>query len=119
MPAFQPYWGKLAVRNDRGDRENVGIIRSPIRASILPDLTALGVTCSPSQANFLLATVPASGRWPSAEKLYRSLITQRIYVRWFVEEGLRNKLRITIGTPDENEQLAKALRFIAGLKKRR
>jgi hypothetical protein len=37
MPAFQPYWGKLTVRNDRGDRGNVGIIRSPIRASILPD----------------------------------------------------------------------------------
>jgi hypothetical protein len=37
MPAFQPYRGKLAVRNDRGDRGNVGIIRSPIRASILPD----------------------------------------------------------------------------------
>src|ERR1022692_1531048 len=39
--AFQPYWGKLAVRNDRGDRGNVGIIRSPIRASILPDQPAL------------------------------------------------------------------------------
>ena len=26
--------------NDRGDRGNVGIIRSPIRASILPDRTA-------------------------------------------------------------------------------
>ena len=37
-PTFQPYWGKPAVRNDRGDRGNVGIIRSPIRASILPDL---------------------------------------------------------------------------------
>src|SRR5262249_2480001 len=36
-PALQPYWGKLAVRNDRGDRGNVGIIRSPLRASILPD----------------------------------------------------------------------------------
>jgi hypothetical protein len=36
-PAFQPYWGKPAVRNDREDRGNVGIIRSPIRVSILPD----------------------------------------------------------------------------------
>src|SRR6266498_2169722 len=36
-PAFQPYRGKPAVRNDRGDRGNVGIIRSPVRASILPD----------------------------------------------------------------------------------
>ena len=37
-PAFQPYWGKPAVRNERGDRGNVGIIRSPVRASILPNL---------------------------------------------------------------------------------
>src|SRR6202158_295347 len=36
QPALQPYWGKFAVRNDRGDRGNVGIIRSPISASILP-----------------------------------------------------------------------------------
>src|SRR3954447_827924 len=36
-PAFQPYWGKPAVRNEQGDRGNVGIIRSPVRASILPD----------------------------------------------------------------------------------
>ena len=42
LPALQPYWGKLAVRNDRGDRGNVGIIRSPIRASILPDPNGLG-----------------------------------------------------------------------------
>ncbi len=36
MPAFQPYWGKPAVRNERGDRGDVGIIRSPVRASIPP-----------------------------------------------------------------------------------
>ena len=40
-PTFQPYWGKPAVRNDRGDRRNVGIIRSPVRASILPDSHSL------------------------------------------------------------------------------
>ena len=27
MPAFQPYWGKPAVRNDRGDRGDVGCAR--------------------------------------------------------------------------------------------
>jgi hypothetical protein len=37
MHTFQPYWGKPAVRNDRGDRGNVGIIRSPVRATILLD----------------------------------------------------------------------------------
>jgi hypothetical protein len=36
-PTFQPYWGKPAVRNEWEDRGIVGIIRSPVRASILPD----------------------------------------------------------------------------------
>src|ERR1700688_1853628 len=30
--AFQPYWGKLSVRIDRGERGKVAIIRSPIGA---------------------------------------------------------------------------------------
>jgi hypothetical protein len=36
-PTFQPYWGKPAVRNEWENRGIVGIIRSPVRASILPD----------------------------------------------------------------------------------
>jgi hypothetical protein len=36
-PALKPYRGKLAVRNFRGDDGNVGIIRSPLRAIVLPD----------------------------------------------------------------------------------
>jgi hypothetical protein len=39
-PAFQPYWGKPTVRNDRRDGGNVGIIRSPLRATVLPDRKA-------------------------------------------------------------------------------
>src|SRR6516225_5414167 len=39
LPAFQPDWRKSAVRNDRGDDGNGGIIRSPIRAIVLPDRT--------------------------------------------------------------------------------
>ena len=36
-PALEPYRGKPAVRNLRGDDGNVGIIRSPVRAIVLPD----------------------------------------------------------------------------------
>ena len=36
-PALEPYWGKPAVRNLRGDDGDVGIIRSPVRAIVLPD----------------------------------------------------------------------------------
>jgi hypothetical protein len=34
--------GKPAVRNDREGRGNVGIIRSPVRASTLPDWESRG-----------------------------------------------------------------------------
>jgi len=36
-PVFKPYWGKPAVRNFRGEDGDVGIIRSPVRAILLPD----------------------------------------------------------------------------------
>ena len=39
-PTLKPYWGKPAVRNFRGDDGNVGIIRSPVRAIVLPDRSA-------------------------------------------------------------------------------
>src|SRR4249919_507960 len=48
-PAFQPYWGKPAVRNEWGDRGNVGIIRSPVRASILPDRQRSNRVAPPSR----------------------------------------------------------------------
>src|SRR3989304_1966536 len=35
--ALEPYWGKPTVRNLRGGGGNVGIIRSPVRATALPD----------------------------------------------------------------------------------
>lgn len=74
-------------------------------------LTVLGFRCAPSQANFLLATIPAGAGWHSAENVYRSLMARRIFVRWFDEDGLRDKLRISIGTPEENQQLLEALRL--------
>src|SRR5882762_5042918 len=42
-PALKPYWGKPAVRNFRGDDGNVGIIRSPVRAIVLPDRGGYGL----------------------------------------------------------------------------
>jgi hypothetical protein len=42
IPALRPYRGKPAVRNFREDDGNVGIIRSPVRAIVLPDTPLLG-----------------------------------------------------------------------------
>src|SRR5260370_20097311 len=38
-PALKPYRGKPAARNFREGNGNVGIIRSPVRAIALPDMT--------------------------------------------------------------------------------
>ena len=39
IPALKPYWEKPAVRNFREGNGNVGIMRSPLRAIALPDLS--------------------------------------------------------------------------------
>jgi hypothetical protein len=69
MPAFQPYWGKPAVRNDRGDSGNVGIIRSPLRATVLPDCGGRSVMIVPT------ATI--------GHEFARSLVTS-IYSNWMI-----------------------------------
>jgi len=73
-------------------------------------LGALGFEVAPSHANFVLATVPRSG--PSALSIYQALKSKQILVRYFDQDRLRDKLRITVGTPEEQHQLIKALREI-------
>jgi hypothetical protein len=50
MLALKPYWGKPAVRNFREDDGDVGIIRSPNRAIILPGSWGAGAQWPRSQA---------------------------------------------------------------------
>src|SRR5215510_6462963 len=71
MPSFQPYWGKPAVRNDRGDRGDVGIIRSPVRASILPDCGGRSVMGVPTAFD---ASPPPSAWAPSFDGRGRRLL---------------------------------------------
>ena len=79
MPAFQPYRGKPAVRNVRGDRGNVGIIRSPVRASILPDLIDLkarGLSIAPEVA----VGDGALGFWKALDEMFPATRHQRCWL---------------------------------------
>ncbi len=62
----------------------------------------------PSETNFLL-TQPKGG---DAEALYLGLKQQNILVRYFKQPGLDDKLRITVGTPEQNEALIAALKTL-------
>ena len=67
------------------------------RQRLSSELTQMGWTVLPSQANFILVTVP-SGK---GEEAYLGLKRQGILVRYFDKPGLRDKIRITVGTMQE------------------
>src|SRR5690606_15207469 len=79
------------------------------RALLADYLLALGLSTAPSQSNFLLATVPPPHQ---AEAVYQALKQRGILVRWFNLPRLQDKLRITVGTQEENERLLAALKDI-------
>ena len=74
------------------------------RAQLGASLKALqGVTVFPSEANFFLIRVP------DADRAYQALKQQNVLVR-NLNPGIRNCLRVTVGTPDENRILLSALK---------
>ena len=77
------------------------------RERITTELEARGFGVIPSQTNFILVT-PSADRANAAD-IYRSLKERGIYVRYFDQERLRDKLRITIGTQQQNDALLAAL----------
>ena len=81
-----------------------------LRSKVTHELTALGFTVLPSQANFVLARPP---KFPAQEWL-QTLRDQKIIVRWFSAPEVRDYLRITIGNETE---MAAFLRVVKRLLK--
>jgi histidinol-phosphate aminotransferase len=74
------------------------------RSTLGAALAALkGVTVFPSEANFFLIRVP------DADRTNQALKEQKVLVR-NLHPSLRNCLRVTVGTPDENRILVAALK---------
>jgi histidinol-phosphate aminotransferase len=94
-----------AIEDQEYARKTWDQVRSE-RQRVSAELTQLGWDVLPSQANFLLATCP-DGRGREA---YLGLKRQGILVRFFDKPGLADKIRITIGQPQENNAL------LAGIK---
>ncbi|MFK7915181.1 MAG: histidinol-phosphate transaminase [Pseudomonadales bacterium] len=78
------------------------------RVALLAGLTQLGFSAPASHANFLLCEVPDASS-AQAQALYQGLRERHIYVRYFDAPRLRNKLRITVGTQEQNQSLIAAL----------
>jgi histidinol-phosphate aminotransferase len=83
------------------------------RQRISSELTQMGWTVLPSQANFILAQTP-TGRGREA---YLGLKQQGILVRYFDKPGLKDKLRITVGTSQENNALLGGIKALTASEK--
>ncbi|MBI9017293.1 MAG: histidinol-phosphate transaminase [Phycisphaerae bacterium] len=79
------------------------------RARVTNVLRELGFKLSDSNTNFLLATVPAA---TTAADIFEKLTEKNIYIRYFNTPELADKLRISIGTDQQNTKLIEALQEI-------
>ena len=79
------------------------------RHFLYDEFKRIGLQYVPSRANFILVDV---GR--NAADIYQKLLHQGVIVRPMTPFGLETALRITVGTPEENRTLVKALRVVLG-----
>jgi len=62
-----------------------------------------------SQANFVMVDTHASG-----PKTFEALLKQGIIVRPLANYGLNTQVRITLGTPEQNDRMLAAMRRVLG-----
>jgi histidinol-phosphate aminotransferase len=79
------------------------------RHYLYEEFKRLGIRYVPSRANFILVDV---GR--SASDIYQRLLKEGVIVRPMTPFGMESALRVTVGTPEENRRLVKALKTVLG-----
>ena len=97
----------VAIKDQDYFKENIEKVAKQ-RRLLAEQLRALGFSLSDSHTNFLLVRLENG----SAAAIHEQLAQRNIYVRYFNAPGLRDKLRISIGTERQNGKLLAALRDI-------
>jgi histidinol-phosphate aminotransferase len=96
-----------AIKDQAYHAATVEKIRSE-RVRVTAQLRSLGFDVMDSHSNFVWATLAKGVSKPIYEQLKR----KGILVRYFDKPGLKNGLRISVGTPAENRALVKTLKSI-------
>jgi histidinol-phosphate aminotransferase len=98
-----------AIQDQAYLRENVEKVKSE-RVRLSRQLRFMGFDVPDSQTNFVLTRCVGL----DARDVFDALVERNIFVRYFDLPGLGDKLRITIGTPEQNDKLMSALKKIIG-----
>lgn len=96
-----------AVKDRAYFRENVEKIKHD-RQVLTEQLRGLGFAVADSHSNFVFAQTKNG----SAEPIHTELARRNIFVRYWNQPGIADKLRISVGTSRQNERLIAALREI-------
>jgi len=96
-----------AISDQQYHKETVAKVKRD-RELLTAQLRALGFTVPNSNSNFVLAR----SKDVEASRIYEALVGRNIYVRYFDAAGLEDKLRITVGTSEQNDALVLALKEI-------
>ena len=96
-----------AIKDQKYFKENVEKVKRD-RDILIEQLRALKFKAAKSSANFVLAECNNC----EAKEIYEKLTRQNIYIRYFDLPLLNNKLRITVGTSEQNDKLILTLKEI-------
>ena len=107
---------RAAIESRAWAADNWATVRAE-RERLRAGLVRLGLPTLPSETNFVLAAVPsgagnarAGGNGGGdANALYLALKARDVHVRWFAEPRLADRLRISVGTREENDRLLATL----------
>lgn len=98
---------RAAIEDQDYFQDHINAIKRD-RQTLTDGLRQLGMAVVDSQTNFVLAQVQNG----SAQKLQELLGARDIHVRYFALPGLQDKLRITVGTAQQNVKLLDALKAL-------
>lgn len=96
-----------AIRDQQYFEENVNKVKLE-RKRLSEKLRGLGFELPESSANFVFL----EHKTCKAQEIYEKLVQRNIYVRYWDKVGIDNKLRITVGTKEQNDILLSALKEI-------
>ena len=99
--------GALAAMADTTHLRRCVKINERGRRYLAKHLARLGIKLTPSWANFYLTDFSKSGR--TGAEIYEYLLSRGIIVRPMDGYGLTRHVRISIGTPEQNQKLFAAL----------
>ncbi len=102
--------GALAALDDQEHVERTRAVNREGMAFLRAALDEMGLESVPSWANFILVRVG------KANRVYEAMLRRGVIVRPVGVYGYPEHVRVTIGTPAENERLVRALREVLATK---